>query len=139
MCAGPCRNWCSMKNSASRSLHDAALLASFVALLLAGGLRSANSADETAKLVKTTDGQIPADTSSKASGRCGTTKDADGWWFVTPGGKRFFSLGVCMLNQGAKPGEFDPAKPSYAALRHYDEPRAWADSSLRRLKEWGFT
>jgi hypothetical protein len=71
--------------------------------------------------------------------RCTVRKDANGWWLVSPDGEPFFSLGVCMFNQGAKKEEYDPAKPSYSALRHYDAPEAWADASLRRLKEWGFT
>lgn len=71
--------------------------------------------------------------------RCTVCKDGDGWWIVSPAGERFFSLGICMFNQGSAKEEYNPAKPSYAALRHYDGPEAWADASLRRLKEWGFT
>jgi hypothetical protein len=66
-------------------------------------------------------------------------KDESGWWFVSPNGERFFSLGICMFNQGSEKEEYSSAKPSYAALRHYDVPEAWADASLRRLKSWGFT
>jgi hypothetical protein len=44
-----------------------------------------------------------------------------------------------MFNQGKQEGEYNPAKPSYAALRHYDLPEDWADAGLRRLKSWGFT
>lgn len=73
------------------------------------------------------------------SPNCSVRQDESGWWFVAPDGERFFSLGVCMFNQGSEKHEYDPAKPSYAALRHYDVPEAWADASLRRLKSWGFT
>ena len=27
--------------------------------------------------------------------------DANGWWLVAPDGEQFFSLGVCMFNQGS--------------------------------------
>jgi hypothetical protein len=83
----------------------------------------------------------PADdgAASTGNGRCTLRKDSNGWWFVTPGGKPFFSLGVCMFNQGTSKAEYDSAKPSYAALRHYDAPQAWAKASLDRLNAWGFT
>ena len=44
-----------------------------------------------------------------------------------------------MFNQGSHRDEYDPRKPSYAALRHYDASDAWADASLKRIKSWGFT
>jgi hypothetical protein len=44
-----------------------------------------------------------------------------------------------MFNQGTPKAEHDSAKPSYAALRHYDSAEAWANASLGRLKSWGFT
>jgi hypothetical protein len=62
-----------------------------------------------------------------------------GWSFVSPTGQRFFSLGVCVLTQGTARDAYDPARPSYAAWRHYDTPTLWADAALRRLKSWGFT
>src|SRR5947209_7823361 len=40
-------------------------------------------------------------------------------WLVRPNGERFFSLGVCCVNQGASRQEFDPANPGYAAWQHY--------------------
>lgn len=60
-------------------------------------------------------------------------------WLVGPDGDRFFSLGVCCVNQGSSPGEFDPANPGYAAWRHYADSNQWAGATLRRLKAWGFT
>jgi hypothetical protein len=60
-------------------------------------------------------------------------------WLVDPDGRRFFSLGVCCVNQGVSPGEFDPANPGYAAWRHYAGSNQWADATLGRLKAWGFT
>lgn len=61
------------------------------------------------------------------------------WSLVTPEGRPFFSLGVCVLTQGASRQSYDAENPSYAAWRHYAGPGAWADASLRRLKSWGFT
>ena len=60
-------------------------------------------------------------------------------WLVGPDGRRFFSLGVCCVNQGVSPGEFDPANPGYAAWRHYADSNQWTDATLGRLKAWGFT
>ena len=71
--------------------------------------------------------------------RCTLHQDPTGWWFVSPQGKPFFSLGVCMFNQGADKEDFNPAKPSYAALRYYDTPEAWAKANVPRLRSWGFT
>lgn len=62
-----------------------------------------------------------------------------GWWLASPEGRRFFSLGVCCVQQGASPQSFDPDNPGYAAWRQYDTPVAWADANLRRIKSWGFT
>src|SRR5439155_15843081 len=60
-------------------------------------------------------------------------------WLVRPNGERFFSLGVCCVNQGASPREFDSANPGYAAWQHYADSNAWARATLQRLKAWGFT
>jgi hypothetical protein len=61
------------------------------------------------------------------------------WWLATPEGRRFFSLGVCCVQRGASRQSFDPENPGYAAWRQYDNPAAWADATLRRIKSWGFT
>jgi hypothetical protein len=61
------------------------------------------------------------------------------WWLASPEGRRFFSLGVCCVYQGALRKSFDSENPGYAAWQQYDTPAAWADASLRRLKSWGFT
>jgi len=66
-------------------------------------------------------------------------QDGSGWWLVSPDGKPFFSRGVCVITQGQARESFDPNKPGYAAWQHYDSSEAWADSTLRRLKSWGFT
>jgi len=65
---------------------------------------------------------------------------ADGaWWFIGPSGQRFFSVGVCVLSQGASREAYDPENPAYAAWRQHVAPSAWADVELRRLSSWGFT
>jgi hypothetical protein len=60
-------------------------------------------------------------------------------WLVRPNGERFFSFGVCCVNSGASREEMDPANPGYAAWQHYADSNVWAESTLRRLKAWGFT
>lgn len=60
-------------------------------------------------------------------------------WFVRPNGERFFSVGVCCVNQGASRKEFDAANPGYAAWRHYTDSNLWAQAALKRLKDWRFT
>jgi hypothetical protein len=61
------------------------------------------------------------------------------WSFVSPEGRPFFSLGVCVLTQGTTKEQFDLENPGYAAWQHYPTPLAWADDTLRRVKSWGFT
>jgi hypothetical protein len=61
------------------------------------------------------------------------------WWLVDPAGKPFFSLGVCVVNQGITRDQYDPAKPGYAAWRHHASPTAWSDAAVGRLRTWGFT
>jgi hypothetical protein len=86
-----------------------------------------------------TTGEVRAVEFSPNVGRCSVRNDASGWWLVAPDGSTFFSLGVCMFNQGTDKHLFEAAKPSYTALRHYDTPDAWAEASLDRLRSWGFT
>lgn len=81
----------------------------------------------------------PGSSASDKPARCTVRRDAKGWWLVSPEGEPFFSLGICMFNQGSAKEDYTAAKPSYAALRHYEAPEAWADASLARLKSWGFT
>jgi hypothetical protein len=58
---------------------------------------------------------------------------------IKPNGKQFFSLGVCVVNQGASPEKFNPTNPGYAAFQHYENSNRWAEATLNRLKEWKFT
>lgn len=60
-------------------------------------------------------------------------------WLVKPNGERFFSLGVCCVNQGASTNEWSAANPGYAAWQHYTNTNDWAGATLQRLKSWGFT
>ncbi|HTD68001.1 MAG TPA: hypothetical protein VK846_15860, partial [Candidatus Limnocylindria bacterium] len=61
------------------------------------------------------------------------------WWFVSPAGQKFFSLGVCCVHQGVPRATFDAENPGYAAWQHYVTPAAWADTNLQRITSWGFT
>ena len=60
-------------------------------------------------------------------------------WLVRPDREQFFSLGVCVVSQGASRKEFNPANPGYAAWQHYADSNLWASATLRRLNAWGFT
>jgi hypothetical protein len=60
-------------------------------------------------------------------------------WLVRPNGERFFSVGVCCVNQGASREEYDAANPGYAAWQHHADSNRWANATVRRLKAWGFT
>ena len=60
-------------------------------------------------------------------------------WLVRPDGKRFFSLGVCCVDMGTAPHRFTQTNPSYAAWQHYATSNRWAETTLKRLKSWGFT
>lgn len=60
-------------------------------------------------------------------------------WLTKPNGERFFSLGVCVVNQGASRERFNPTNPSYAAFQHYENSNRWAEATLKRLKSWKFT
>jgi hypothetical protein len=60
-------------------------------------------------------------------------------WLVRPNGESFFSLGICCVNQGVARKDFDPANPGYAGWQHYGDSNLWANSTVKRLKSWGFT
>src|SRR5688572_19991470 len=66
-------------------------------------------------------------------------QEDDAAWLVRPNGKRFFSLGVCCVDQGASRKDFNSSNPAYAAWQHYADSNLWADATLRRLKSWGFS
>jgi hypothetical protein len=60
-------------------------------------------------------------------------------WLVKPDGERFFSLGVCVVNEGAPRDKFNATNPGYAAFQHYENSNRWAEATLKRLKAWKFT
>jgi hypothetical protein len=60
-------------------------------------------------------------------------------WLVRPGGKRFFSFGVCVVNSGIARDDYLPSNPGYASWQHYPDTNSWAVATVRRLKSWGFT
>ncbi len=61
------------------------------------------------------------------------------WWLAAPSGERFISKGVAVVTRGAKREEFDPENPGYASWQHYRTDDEWADTTLARLRDWGFT
>jgi len=61
------------------------------------------------------------------------------FWLTKPDGKRFFSLGVCCVNQGESSPQLNPTNPGYAAFQHYADSNRWAGVTLKRLKSWKFT
>ena len=61
------------------------------------------------------------------------------FWLTKPSGERFFSLGVCVVNQGASREQYTATNPAYAAFQHYESSNLWAEAVLKRLKSWRFT
>lgn len=83
---------------------------------------------------------LPASNSPPPSARPVTIEQRNGaWWLVSPEGRPFFSLGVCVVTPGASRELFDPENPGYAAWRQYPSNEAWAAASVCRLKAWGLT
>jgi len=60
------------------------------------------------------------------------------WWFMTPDGKPFYSMGVNVVDMGASRESYDAASPQYAAFQYYPSAEAWAHATLRRLRSWNF-
>src|SRR2546425_7216476 len=58
------------------------------------------------------------------------------WWLASPEGRRFFSVGVCLVTRGASRESFDRDKPSHASGPHYAQDPARADATLRRPRKW---
>lgn len=65
-------------------------------------------------------------------------RSGDAWWLVSPEGRRFFSLGVNVVDRGADARDYRPDRPEFAAFRYYPDPESWAAATLRRLGEWNF-
>lgn len=66
-------------------------------------------------------------------------QNSNDWWMVAPDGRKFFSLGICMVTPGVSREAFDPENPAYAFWQAYPTETAWADGTLDRLQRWGFT
>lgn len=60
-------------------------------------------------------------------------------WLTKPSGQPFFSMGVCVVNQGASRQQFTSTNPGYAAFQHYQNSNRWAEATLNRLESWKFT
>jgi hypothetical protein len=60
-------------------------------------------------------------------------------WLMRQNGEKFFSLGVCVVNQGASSATFNPTNPGYAAFQHYADSNHWAKATSDRLRRWHFT
>jgi hypothetical protein len=60
------------------------------------------------------------------------------WWFKSPDGKPFYSLGVNVVDMGPSREAYNPSSPEYAAFLHYRSPEAWASTTLQRLRSWNF-
>src|SRR6266436_5762023 len=50
---------------------------------------------------------IPGHAGSVPVQRFSVQRQDEGWWLVAPDGRRFFSLGVCCVNRGFLPEQFD--------------------------------
>jgi hypothetical protein len=79
-----------------------------------------------------------AATAPPESGYYKTVQNDGAWWFQNPNGTRFFSLGVNVVNIGAAKADYRAAKPEYASFRHYSTTNAWAQATLKRLRDWHF-
>ncbi len=66
-------------------------------------------------------------------------RDGDTWWLSRPDGSRFFSFGVFVVDSGVTESDFTEKNPAYCARRHYPDAETWANATLKRLREWGFT
>lgn len=60
-------------------------------------------------------------------------------WLRTPNGSRFFSFGLCGINQGTPPASYQVDNPSYSAPRYYPTDTDWAVDTLNRLTDWKIT
>ena len=106
-----------------------------VTLLVRSGATSASAAAVEEPGPASTNASVPASPPQPFA----TRKDDSGWWLAAPDGQKFFSLGVCCVNQGTSREAWDSENPSYAAWQHHDYSIAWAGTNLLRLTSWGFT
>lgn len=60
------------------------------------------------------------------------------WWFRSPDGRPFYSLGVNVVDMGPSRERYNSNSPEYAAFLHYRSPEAWSATILQRLRSWNF-
>ncbi|MFO7975520.1 MAG: hypothetical protein R6V12_12890, partial [Candidatus Hydrogenedentota bacterium] len=61
------------------------------------------------------------------------------WWFVTPEGEPFLSIGVNHVTWHGCTGKVTGERPyEEAVLAKYGTPEAWAEAVCERLENWGF-
>ena len=58
-------------------------------------------------------------------------------WFVSPEGKRFWSLGVDCVDLGESPDKWNPKNPGYSGLKLFPDERAWTLDTLDKFEKWG--
>ncbi|MBI4649946.1 carbohydrate binding domain-containing protein [Candidatus Desantisbacteria bacterium] len=68
-----------------------------------------------------------------------TERISDRWWFITPDGNAFFSLGMYCVRMGGIP-ENETGKRPYKenCLKKYGSEKKWMEVSLSNLQNWGF-
>jgi hypothetical protein len=81
--------------------------------------------------------RVPPSTNPAA--RFSVRQEEGKWWLVSPSGRKFFSMGVCVVTRGSSKEQFDPENPGYAAFQHYETPAKWAEATTARMRKWGFT
>jgi hypothetical protein len=69
--------------------------------------------------------------------RWGTSKEQGVWWFVTPQGKRFFSVGVNVVTGGSEDRHFR-GRTWYSWASSYPSFEMWLLATRVRLRDWGF-
>ncbi|MFA5090330.1 MAG: carbohydrate binding domain-containing protein [Candidatus Omnitrophota bacterium] len=68
-----------------------------------------------------------------------TQKIGNRWWIITPAGNVFFATVMSGVRFSGIP-ETDSEKRPYqeTCLRKYSNETTWAETSIKRLKDWGF-
>jgi len=58
-------------------------------------------------------------------------------WFVSPEGKRWWSIGVDCVDLGEDPAKWNAKNPGYSALKIFPNERAWTLDTLQKFRSWG--
>ena len=64
-----------------------------------------------------------------------TEKRGDRWWFITPSGERFFSVGMNHIDSSALRY---PESGTRWRDRYANSEERWVKSVARNLRDWGF-